>query len=236
MEVGKSTPTILFQLYAKVRFGFFMRNVKIKLSKLEQVKKSLLRYIQQEMKRSKRCVLMMLSNLAFPQWATVNCTEKRLIDMVCMTQGPNIRLSSLPDSVSCKKGDILQKHVCFTLYYCDNTQSTAVKDFQVLTYIPSLHKEFLFLAIHVRFPPVLMWTKNNKLSVTEILCDRMHQVMRFKLSEKSIKSSKGFFVTQSPATFYKQIRIPVLISNAKMATIYLPFLYVMGLLIVENLT
>ncbi len=202
IEVGKRLPTIIFQLLASISYPK-KRKIRVRSSRLKQVKLSMLKHIQPEINQSKRCVLMMLSNLAFPQWATVNCAERLLIDLVCMLKEGNEKPSLFSTSIlNCNQNDILHKHECFGFLYFDNSKTTMVQSVQDFTpTTTALHKklEFLFLAIHVSFPPILLRIKDDVSSIEEMSYEKIHEVLRFKFSKKSVQSATGFFVRQLPA-------------------------------------
>ena len=205
-ELGKKVPTIFFQLNARVQYPM-QRKLKVNFSRLKKVKNDLLRNIQPDMKGSKGCVLMMLSNLAFPQWATVNCSEKRLIDVVCLLEKPNEQYSSPNSNLSCDHSNILHQHFCFAFHFYDGNKNTKIQRTQA--FLKSLtdlqnNLKFLFLAIHATFPPILVWTKHDNSSVQLLSCHKIHEILKYKVVHRSMKSAKGFFVRQTHAFFWNQ--------------------------------
>ena len=211
-EVGKKVPTIIFQLRARVKGLRGQKYLKVTTSRLTEVKRAMLRHIQPEIEKSKRCVLMMLSNLAFPQWATVNCSEKRLIDMVCMLKEPNKnQFTSANSALSCDQTEILHQKRCFQFYHHDyNKKPFSQKRHSLVFFDTDTHKklDFLFLAIHVTFPPILLWIKEDISSVKEISFHKRYEVMEYKILQKSVKDAKGFFVRQTSAKIRKHKKIP----------------------------
>ncbi len=84
---------------------------------------------------SKLCALLLMSNLAYPEWVSINCHERLLTNVFCFSEKPKItRKSSGMIDISCPKSEIFNSNLCFRFIW-----HVYVKE---LLQVPKLYKDF----------------------------------------------------------------------------------------------
>ncbi len=70
--------------------------------------------------KSQMCSLMLLSNLAQPEWMSIPCNEKILLDVICTHKRPtntvgnsDMNLGRIQDENECLQGEILKGRMCY---------------------------------------------------------------------------------------------------------------------------
>ena len=83
----------------------------------EDVKSNALSAVFPHSSKVQLCVMMLLSNLAEPEWVQVNCNKKLLLHVVCMkqtsTMADHINQIKVLDTNLCASGFVLKENKCY---------------------------------------------------------------------------------------------------------------------------
>ncbi len=78
--------------------------------KLKRRKQTSLSFLDPSRKTVMKCTMMLLENLAYPEWLSVRCDERILIDLVCVDKQPNNDSSRITQSIhECHSVDFIMK-------------------------------------------------------------------------------------------------------------------------------
>ncbi len=107
------------------------------------------------------CTLMMLQNLAMPEWIPIDCSENHLKNLVCTRDRVRSNRSHQVSSEgkrTCERPNIKKNSSCFVFTWHQHAKmmKSAVLKPDMITMF-----EFVFDAIDSTFPPLLVPMKNN---------------------------------------------------------------------------
>ena len=134
---------------------------------------------------------MVITNLATPEWITINCNESLTTDFMCYFENekePTItdRLTSVIFNANC----IIKEGICFVFHWVQSnyTRNQCDKSLKHLNDIKSF--KFLFDAIRARISPILYFNCKWKLTY-----QKYAGVYDFKV-EKTNENFDGFVVSK----------------------------------------
>ena len=109
--------------------------------------------------KSTQCTLMILLNLAHPEWLTIDCSSKYFIHIVCMKKNESIQnnISFEPLHNFCPDDNVMKGPSCYQFNYFNGRQmSLDAVTLQSQSEINSMREiYFILVAIKVTFPPIL---------------------------------------------------------------------------------
>ena len=129
---------------------------------ISTVHKELRKQIQPVMSGERNCTMMLLDNLAYPQWASIDCNAKLLLDSVCVVQKSSHKSANqntTSGKFHCKQKDSVQfKNTCYTLFWFSGIFSRKKKSEKPHLELVSLKTltmlEFLFVAVNGQLTPI----------------------------------------------------------------------------------
>ena len=158
------------------------------------------------------CTLLMLTNLAEPNWIQVNCSEKLLTSVFCVTENYDhfsSTKSNIEDNLlrtndkSCSSLSVLKGNRCFTFLWlhlsetknfekgCNEYDASSFPLQQLDFFI------FLFEAISVVFPPFIFQNVSNSKMVQKFTYKKYLNVIKFNQETVSLQDAEGLYVCSS---------------------------------------
>ena len=147
------------------------------------------------------CTLMLLSNLAEPEWISISCSERLLFFVLCVKENKTADKNSLTFKTTdlsywCNRTDILVKGNCFSFIWGRNTnhKTTLCQAFQSrhVNYKETKHLEHIFYAISPSkfLPKILLYKDSYGLYAIGIYwAFNRVKVQHFNMSISSISAS-----------------------------------------------
>ena len=124
-------------------------NIQISSLNLTNVKELAVKTIQPAMHKLKLCTVMLLSNLAYPEWIHVDCDEKLLSDVVCSTGNPEmVEINVITRNRTrkmCPLPQIMKNSSCYLFLWHKRSRSITETCKQIYTY--SLQKMSSYLTL-----------------------------------------------------------------------------------------
>ena len=149
--------------------------------------------------------MMLLSNPAEPEWIQIGCTEKMLIDVICVLENnyDNITNSNYQinkNSSACPINTISKDTWCYLfLWYSINQQTDIRSCCRLYKYHPVedvdiQHFQFLFDATQYVFPLILTLDKSSKSKAHRSNYDKYHSMYHFNYNIIPNNNVEGFIV------------------------------------------
>ena len=142
---------------------------------------------------------MLLSNLAEPEWIQISCTEKLLVDVICIKRtgkdNGTKRSNQLRGNEICTINAISKDMRCFLILWsqgqsmdiqCRLHNSLPVQ-LQNISYF-----QFLFDAMDSGFPPVLFQHQKDKTKICKLTFSKYFSVYNFTKSIIPKSTAEGF--------------------------------------------
>ena len=138
----------------------------------------------------KLCVAMVITNLAHPEWITINCDEKITTDVKCYFKQLNIpsSITDLSTLTAYNHNCILKNDICFVFHW---VKKNNIKN---QNYIPLKHLSdiqsftFLFDAVRATISPILYCSYKYKTTY-----HKYGEFYDFKVEETN-ENSEGFVI------------------------------------------
>lgn len=109
-----------------------------------------------------RCSMLLLSNLATPEWVSINCTGLIVPDIVCEKSGffPDEKELKAQDLLVCWPTAVMHDNQCFLFLWLEGKSSVSsysprMCSFGRITTIVMKTLQFIFDAVSTPFPPLL---------------------------------------------------------------------------------
>ena len=135
-------------------------------------------------RKSTLCTLMLLSNPAYPEWVSFPCNVERLLDVVCIknkTEEISLK-SNMSALLRCKASSILQNGKCYSFIFYDGKGILfkTIKNITNAMKIKSANTfQFIFKAIEVQFPNLLILHSNNMILIKQFSHDRYFSIQLY---------------------------------------------------------
>ncbi len=157
------------------------------------------------------CTLMVLSNLADPQWSTINCSKSLLPNAVCMNKEQTrfkekyFNFSALFSSKNCPLAFLLRNGSCYhfiqlrkeEIFVCPKSGKQHSTLYN--TTHPQLF-EFIFKAVKTIFPSLLRITKGSQV-VAKHTYTRHFSDFQWHSSTQSVSRGEGLYICHVPYRF-----------------------------------
>ena len=154
--------------------------------------------------------MMLLVNLAYLEWITIDCNRKFYIDLVCMAKNKNLSNSDVSYNVAllkyCSERYILKNSSCFNFIYFMEQSISEVKRHQIQHCITmKTMKKFQFLISAVNtFPNILSIQKGR---ITVFLNIRYHNIIKFYVVSYTSEKTRGYFIKKTNANIFSNITL-----------------------------
>ena len=150
-----------------------------------------------------QCSVMLLSNLAEPEWIQISCTEKLLVDVICVSKPGYLNATTSNYQISdinliCPINAISKGTLCYLFLWYSINNPTDLRSSCKLHYALPMqgldikYFHFLFVAIQSVFPPILSLDKTLKTKVLRFTYDKYLSMYHFRQSTLSNTDSEGF--------------------------------------------
>ena len=161
---------------------------------------------------STMCTLLLLTNLAEPDWIQVNCFDKLLSSVFCVTENNNKFFSQESQleynlmshkNKSCSSSSILMDNKCFIFVWfhykatknleksCSEYDASSISLHNISSFI------FLFEAVSAMFPPFILQNASNNMMVQKFTYKRYLNVIKFHHEIVSLLFSEGLNICSS---------------------------------------
>ena len=161
---------------------------------------------------STMCTLLLLTNLAEPDWIQVNCSDKLLTSVFCITENNNkifskesqlkYNLMSTKDK-SCSSSSILKDNNCFIFVWFhykatkNFEKSCAEYDGSSISLQNISSFNFLFEAVSAVFPPFILQNASNNMMVQKFTYKKYLNVIKFHHKIVPLLYSEGLHICSS---------------------------------------
>ena len=182
-------------------------------------------FLYSNMSKNKTCTVMLLFNLAKPDWISITCDNKILNHIFCyLYQGnvanhnsSSINIQNTKDHTICSKFHMLYKQICVNFYWVDNTNNSrnaCIKHIQMNTYkelkgkpvnmtiITFLEQIFDATFLKYDYPSVLIDNGGNTMKMVKF--QRFWNKLNFKKKTVPNYEAKWFYLCQ-----YNRPYIPI---------------------------
>ena len=212
-QIWENGNTVSFQLYENNNFGqkeltLFVckhfalevtpfnyrklpRQTKTRCVNLKHVISKTTRSLYPNCTSNQQCSMMLLSNLAEPEWIQINCTEKLLADVICVkrTDPLDVRKTNYQPMgirMICPVNAISKGARCFLFLWHNINESTDLKlhcklhnalSAQVLNI---QYFQYLFDAIQSVFPPILSPHQTDKTKIHRFTYDKYISIYHYE--------------------------------------------------------
>ena len=126
---------------------------------------------------------MFMANLAYPQWININCDERKLIDIICITPNNKEPFTKNNADLECQTTDILIKSFCYNFKFYDGiSRSTYYKENIFKKHIGLENVkglEVLFIAMNVEFESILQINFDNQQFIQQIQYKRYFSLINY---------------------------------------------------------
>ena len=153
---------------------------------------------------------MLLINLAYPEWITIDCNRKVFIDIVCMTNNNNLSLSNIsyykPLLNYCSERYILKNSSCFEFIYHLGHSIIQRKHHLLQKYL-TVEKmnqlQFVVSAVY-SFPNILS-IENGRIKIFFNI--RYHNIIKFYVFNSTSDKIEGYFIKKTRVNIFSNITI-----------------------------
>ena len=155
------------------------------------------------------CTLMLLSNLAEPEWVYVNCTDNLLADAVCVTKTHHkSNNENIIKESTCDEGAFLQQNICYLFLRHDLKSLHGVtlknrcknKNMYLLNRKAYKNLHFVFDTVSTVLPPIIFPHESSTRLVYRFKYRRHMSVYKHKTDLISAFATQGFYVCTSNTT------------------------------------
>ena len=180
---------------------------------LRRVKREAMSNIYPDVSGTKRCTMMLLSNLAEPEWISVSCTDRILTDVLCVTKGmekTTFEHNGKGDNLkkSCSIESLIWKNNCYLFlwfyFHPENDLSHRCRHYGMdhLDLFNISQFQFLFDAISTVIPAIISAHKSND-SIVNVFKYKRHTKIYWYYQHTTLASDAlGFQVCTSDIVRY----------------------------------
>ncbi len=172
---------------------------------------------------SDRCTLVLLSNLAEPDWIQINCTEQLLAHGLCSSSGQTLFSKDSDDLegqfdassietgrngkiVHCPPGNVLTENLCHLFIWNYRSETVNVYDtcqkLKMMDFSPENISTFqyIFEAVNVQFPSIVFPHHSNASLVQATTFHKYLNVFNYKSKTRHWSKAQGFQICQTMPT------------------------------------
>ncbi len=146
------------------KFRLTFKYKKERYRNITEVQDQLRKQIHPILDGRRECTMMLLDNLAYPEWASINCNARLLIDIVCV-KNKSVKQYEMKNMFAAKNFYCKRKYsfsfqkTCFSIFWFSgsfhSTRNCLVSDGIFVSLETTKHFNFLFLATNSHLPPLL---------------------------------------------------------------------------------
>ena len=160
--------------------------------------------------KQKSCVMMLLINLAYPEWITIDCNRKFYIDIVCMASNKNLSDSNIsyykPLLKYCSERNILKNSSCFEFIYYLGHSITQGKHHQLQKHLTvEKMNQFQFVVSAIYSFPNILSTENGRIKIFFNI--RYHNIIKFYVVNSTSDKIEGYFIKKTRVNIFSNITI-----------------------------
>ena len=153
----------------------------------------------------RQCSLMLLSNLAEPEWIQINCTERLLVDVICVMKTNHNNVSNSKyhigeNNLTCPINILSKNTRCYLFLWYSISKPTDLKSYcRLHNALPAKdinikYFHFLFDAIQPVFPTILLLDDVFKTKVHKFSYNKYLSVCHVNHSILSSSNIEGFLL------------------------------------------
>ena len=160
--------------------------------------------------KSRACTLMMITNLAEPEWISVNCEAKIFYHVLCITRSDQVNSATHTtvrhpsEIVDCPMLAFVDHNTCLIFVWHDHNLTndiipTSFGQYMKLTNISMF--EYIFNGISEPFPMILSLIEEKETIILRFSYERVLNLFIYKQENISVSNARGFHVF----TFQKSV-------------------------------
>ncbi len=173
---------------------------------LDNIKKLSCSAIYPALKRTLSCTLLLMSNLAQPDWISVNCKEAFLAHVFCfhfsqMAKSQEHFHKNISSLSECSTGAIVVNSTCYRFQWVGATEKITPFVCQILNLksvnLSLVQVENIIMAVKTEFPNLLTPVSNNSF-VHVLKCSKYYLAFECKAHLVWLQHAEGFLVYTTP--------------------------------------
>ena len=172
---------------------------------ISRVKSPLLTTVYPHRLTNKTCTMMLLSNLAEPEWVYVDCNDALLAGIICVKNSQvNQSRQNLTnkDKKICLKSNILISIKCYSFVWWDYQHDTYFPLWEIYESHNAIYArlnniksfQFLFDAISTTFPPIITTDPSRNNALKRFRYAKHLNVYKYHTDIISKQGAKGFHI------------------------------------------
>ena len=154
--------------------------------------------IQPFYERSKTCTLMLLTNLAEPDWMPISCESRIFTRVVCVNKKPllqSIAWNNVDTDTKCPLISIVIREKCFYFKWKYEGETMELKlNSLTLNHLPQIKFHHVFDALLLENSHITILTKHNIQTVQYFKVIKYLNKINYKVSNISLLKAEGFFL------------------------------------------
>ena len=159
------------------------------------------------LKRGKECTMLLVTNLAYPQWVSVSCDQRILRHVVCVKEINEGNVSAkreIPLKMTCPNATLLRNKTCYRLVWFNNTIHEIVSN-NIVSHVCKICSgykmtiknnaifKFLFTAIESEQLVLLSLSKVKSSLINLLRYKKLWLTHKFEMKNVSITKASGYF-------------------------------------------
>ena len=185
---------------------------------LQQFKSEMKSQVYPSLKRGKQCTMLLVSNLAYPQWVSVSCHQRILRHVVCVKErtqgnGTTTRITEvLVPKLTCRNSTFLRNKTCYKLVWYNSailekfSKKNTIVDHvcnMCARYKMTVNNignitifKFLFTAVESKRLVLLTLSEKSYL-INLLFYKRLWLTHKYEMKTVNIKKATGYFVCET---------------------------------------
>ena len=131
------------------------------------------------------CTLMLLSNPAYPEWVSIDCKKKFLVNVVCMQNATQVMRRKQKSVLRrCDSYHILRDTNCYWFIFCCEkgvTLQSIVQKTKIMTFTSASLFKFFLVSISAHFPNLHSLHNDSMDLIKQHSYDRYFGIFRYQI-------------------------------------------------------
>ncbi len=169
---------------------------------ISSLKNNLTTILQPHTTHGDFCTLMIVTNLAGPEWVSIPCREKLLCDVMCVIQSAvsaATRVTAKNNTLwtsMCSKVQVLRDGKCYLLLWYQNVMPSHMRKDGLQNFAGSIFQTFqyLFDSVESDFPDMIQRNPDDCTLVNVMKYTRHLSTFRYTMGTTNYFSSEGFSI------------------------------------------
>ena len=173
-------------------------NVNTKCVNIRDIKFIATKTLYPNVDPSKMCTLMLMSNLAEPEWIQVDCNHDNLASVICVQNKTNHNTSNTFTHhrqqliTKCPSWSLSKNNKCFMFQWFDTNLTIMALNLSNIRFLT-----FVFDAVSIKFPPIIAPVSGTKCILNKFSYTKILNTYQFTRAIIDCHDAEGYFVSSS---------------------------------------